>query len=165
MSTADFQPARLVARLQGILLPNTGRDGSVANFSFNSIFEPRCQNNSHRRRLRVRCCAPGRAHRRAPSVRRPHHSRNPVQRAAFRCSRTPAFLSPFRHLRGLGHITSPRPTVPVEVVDFILPFATIFRMASIAANWKISVRGRCLSGTRRRDWRIIFCGGRAAAGV
>ena len=25
MSTADFQPARLVARLQGILLPNTGR--------------------------------------------------------------------------------------------------------------------------------------------
>ena len=39
MSTADFQPARLVARLQGILLPNTGRDGSVANFCFNSIFE------------------------------------------------------------------------------------------------------------------------------
>ena len=37
MSTADFQPARLVARLQGILLPNTGRDGSVANFCFNSI--------------------------------------------------------------------------------------------------------------------------------
>jgi hypothetical protein len=32
MSTADFQPARLVARLQGILLPNTGRDGSVAIF-------------------------------------------------------------------------------------------------------------------------------------
>jgi hypothetical protein len=37
MSTADFQPARLVARLQGILLPNTGRDGSVANFCLNSI--------------------------------------------------------------------------------------------------------------------------------
>jgi hypothetical protein len=36
---ADFQPARFVARLQGILLPNTGRDGSVANFCFNSIFE------------------------------------------------------------------------------------------------------------------------------
>jgi hypothetical protein len=36
---ADFQPARFVSRLQGILLPNTGRDGSVANFCFNSIFE------------------------------------------------------------------------------------------------------------------------------
>jgi hypothetical protein len=36
---ADFQPARFVARLQGILLPNTGRDESVANFCFNSIFE------------------------------------------------------------------------------------------------------------------------------
>jgi hypothetical protein len=36
---ADFQPARFVARLQGILLPNIGRDGSVANFCFNSIFE------------------------------------------------------------------------------------------------------------------------------
>ena len=36
---ADFQPARFVPRLQGILLPNTGRDGSVANFCFNSIFE------------------------------------------------------------------------------------------------------------------------------
>ena len=36
---ADFQPARFVARLQGILLPNTGRDGSVANFCFNSIFK------------------------------------------------------------------------------------------------------------------------------
>jgi hypothetical protein len=33
----DFQPARSVARLQGILLPITGRDGSVANFCFNSI--------------------------------------------------------------------------------------------------------------------------------
>jgi hypothetical protein len=36
---ADSQPARFVARLQGILLPNTGRDGSVANFCFNSTFE------------------------------------------------------------------------------------------------------------------------------
>jgi hypothetical protein len=36
---ADFQAARFVTRLQGILLPNTGRDGSVANFCFHSIFE------------------------------------------------------------------------------------------------------------------------------
>jgi hypothetical protein len=36
---ADFQPARFVVRLQGILLPNTARDGSVANFCFNSMFE------------------------------------------------------------------------------------------------------------------------------
>jgi hypothetical protein len=28
----DFQPARFIARLQGILLPNTGRDGSAASF-------------------------------------------------------------------------------------------------------------------------------------
>jgi hypothetical protein len=36
---ADFRPAGVVARLQGILLLNTGRDGSVANFFFNYIFE------------------------------------------------------------------------------------------------------------------------------
>jgi len=36
---ADFQPARFVARPQGILLPNTGRDRSVANFCFNSVSE------------------------------------------------------------------------------------------------------------------------------
>ena len=69
-----------------------------------------------------------------------HHqsrrSRNPVQRAAFRCGRTPAFPSPFLHLRGLGHITSPRPAVPCRISHF----GTIFRMASIAANWKISRR-------------------------
>jgi hypothetical protein len=34
---ADFQPARFVARLQVILLPNTGRDGSVANFSWPAV--------------------------------------------------------------------------------------------------------------------------------
>ena len=43
---ADFQPARFVARLQGILLPNTGRDGSVAHFastpflSFSTEYRP-----------------------------------------------------------------------------------------------------------------------------
>ena len=85
--------------------------------------------------------APGRAHRRAPSVRRPRRSRNPVQRAAFRCGRTPAFPSPFLHLRGLGHITSPRPGVPRRSCRPKPPIlATIFRMASIAANWKISRR-------------------------
>jgi hypothetical protein len=36
---ADFQPVRIVARLKGILLPNTGRDGSAPNFRFNCIFE------------------------------------------------------------------------------------------------------------------------------
>ena len=51
---ADFQPARFVARLQGILLPNTGRDESVANFCFNYIFE--FSTESARTDIRRRSC-------------------------------------------------------------------------------------------------------------
>jgi hypothetical protein len=36
---ADFLPVRFVAQLQGVLLPNAGRDESTVNFCFYPTFE------------------------------------------------------------------------------------------------------------------------------